>query len=25
LIQEPHRWRRMLALPAFVWEVLRQG
>ncbi|MBE9172614.1 WecB/TagA/CpsF family glycosyltransferase, partial [Cyanobium sp. LEGE 06143] len=25
LIQEPSRWRRMLALPHFVWKVLRQG
>jgi N-acetylglucosaminyldiphosphoundecaprenol N-acetyl-beta-D-mannosaminyltransferase len=25
LIQEPSRWRRMLALPAFAWEVLRRG
>jgi N-acetylglucosaminyldiphosphoundecaprenol N-acetyl-beta-D-mannosaminyltransferase len=25
LIQEPHRWRRMLALPAFALEVLRRG
>lgn len=24
LLQEPRRWRRMLALPAFVWEVLRE-
>ncbi|MEB3234070.1 MAG: WecB/TagA/CpsF family glycosyltransferase [Cyanobacteriota bacterium] len=23
LVQEPHRWRRMLALPAFAWAVLR--
>jgi len=23
LIQEPSRWRRMLAIPAFVWAVLR--
>jgi N-acetylglucosaminyldiphosphoundecaprenol N-acetyl-beta-D-mannosaminyltransferase len=23
LVQEPHRWRRMLSLPAFAWEVLR--
>ncbi len=25
LIQEPARWRRMLVLPAFAWEVLRRG
>ena len=25
LIQEPTRWRRMLSLPAFAWDVLRQG
>ncbi|HEY8687453.1 MAG TPA: WecB/TagA/CpsF family glycosyltransferase, partial [Chloroflexota bacterium] len=25
LIQQPWRWRRMLALPAFVWAVLRAG
>ncbi|MEB3173223.1 MAG: WecB/TagA/CpsF family glycosyltransferase [Cyanobacteriota bacterium] len=25
LLQEPHRWRRMLALPAFAWAVLRGG
>jgi len=25
LVQEPSRWRRMLALPAFAWAVLRQG
>ena len=25
LLQEPSRWRRMLALPAFAWEVLRRG
>jgi N-acetylglucosaminyldiphosphoundecaprenol N-acetyl-beta-D-mannosaminyltransferase len=25
LIQEPSRWRRMLALPAFAWAVLKQG
>ncbi|NDG74045.1 MAG: WecB/TagA/CpsF family glycosyltransferase [Synechococcaceae bacterium WB8_1B_136] len=25
LIQEPSRWRRMLALPAFAWKVMRQG
>ncbi len=25
LIQEPSRWRRMLALPAFAWQVLRRG
>jgi N-acetylglucosaminyldiphosphoundecaprenol N-acetyl-beta-D-mannosaminyltransferase len=25
LIQEPRRWRRMLALPAFAWAVLREG
>lgn len=25
LIQEPRRWRRMLALPAFAWAVLRNG
>lgn len=25
LVQEPARWRRMLALPAFAWAVLRQG
>jgi N-acetylglucosaminyldiphosphoundecaprenol N-acetyl-beta-D-mannosaminyltransferase len=25
LIKEPTRWRRMLALPAFAREVLRQG
>ncbi len=24
LYQEPHRWRRMLALPQFAWQVLRQ-
>jgi N-acetylglucosaminyldiphosphoundecaprenol N-acetyl-beta-D-mannosaminyltransferase len=24
LVQEPTRWRRMLALPAFAWAVLRQ-
>ncbi len=24
LLQEPQRWRRMLALPAFAWAVLRQ-
>jgi N-acetylglucosaminyldiphosphoundecaprenol N-acetyl-beta-D-mannosaminyltransferase len=23
LVQEPRRWRRMLALPAFAWAVLR--
>jgi N-acetylglucosaminyldiphosphoundecaprenol N-acetyl-beta-D-mannosaminyltransferase len=23
LLQEPHRWRRMLALPEFAWAVLR--
>ena len=25
LWQEPSRWRRMLALPAFAWAVLREG
>tara|TARA_B100001939_G_scaffold194037_1_gene166828 strand:+ start:114 stop:863 length:750 start_codon:yes stop_codon:yes gene_type:complete len=25
LIQEPSRWRRMLSLPQFAWEVLRRG
>jgi len=25
LVQEPQRWRRMLALPAFAWAVLRGG
>jgi N-acetylglucosaminyldiphosphoundecaprenol N-acetyl-beta-D-mannosaminyltransferase len=25
LLQEPHRWRRMLSLPAFAWAVLREG
>ncbi len=25
LLQEPHRWRRMLALPAFAWAVLRSN
>lgn len=25
LIQQPWRWRRMLALPRFAWEVLRDG
>jgi len=25
LVQEPSRWRRMLSLPAFAWEVLRRG
>ena len=25
LIQEPSRWRRMLALPEFAWAVLRRG
>lgn len=25
LVQEPSRWRRMLALPRFTWAVLRQG
>jgi N-acetylglucosaminyldiphosphoundecaprenol N-acetyl-beta-D-mannosaminyltransferase len=25
LVQEPRRWRRMLALPAFAWAVLRGG
>ena len=25
LLQEPQRWRRMLALPAFAWAVLRGG
>ena len=25
LIQEPSRWRRMLALPAFAWAVLRRA
>jgi N-acetylglucosaminyldiphosphoundecaprenol N-acetyl-beta-D-mannosaminyltransferase len=25
LLQEPQRWRRMLALPRFTWAVLRQG
>ncbi|MCT0203415.1 WecB/TagA/CpsF family glycosyltransferase [Synechococcus sp. CS-602] len=25
LYQEPHRWRRMLSLPAFAWAVLRGG
>lgn len=24
LVQEPSRWRRMLALPAFAWAVIRQ-
>ena len=24
LIKEPGRWRRMLSLPAFAWEVLRE-
>ncbi|MFO8238865.1 MAG: WecB/TagA/CpsF family glycosyltransferase [Prochlorococcaceae cyanobacterium] len=25
LVQEPRRWRRMLALPSFAWAVLRGG
>ena len=25
LIQEPSRWRRILAIPAFIWAVLRSG
>ena len=25
LVQEPSRWRRMLALPAFVWQVVKAG
>ncbi len=25
LVQEPSRWRRMLSLPAFAWEVIRRG
>ncbi|MBM5828382.1 MAG: WecB/TagA/CpsF family glycosyltransferase [Cyanobacteria bacterium M_surface_7_m2_040] len=25
LVQEPQRWRRMLALPAFAWAVLKGG
>jgi N-acetylglucosaminyldiphosphoundecaprenol N-acetyl-beta-D-mannosaminyltransferase len=25
LIRQPWRWRRMLALPRFVWLVLRSG
>ncbi|MCT0200167.1 WecB/TagA/CpsF family glycosyltransferase [Synechococcus sp. CS-1325] len=25
LYQEPHRWRRMLSLPAFAWDVIRSG
>lgn len=25
LLKEPRRWRRMLALPAFAWAVLREG
>ena len=25
LVQEPRRWRRMLALPEFAWAVLRRG
>jgi N-acetylglucosaminyldiphosphoundecaprenol N-acetyl-beta-D-mannosaminyltransferase len=25
LIQQPWRWRRMLALPRFTWSVLREG
>jgi N-acetylglucosaminyldiphosphoundecaprenol N-acetyl-beta-D-mannosaminyltransferase len=25
LVQEPSRWRRMLVLPRFAWEVLRRG
>jgi N-acetylglucosaminyldiphosphoundecaprenol N-acetyl-beta-D-mannosaminyltransferase len=25
LIREPWRWRRQLALPRFVWRVLRAG
>jgi N-acetylglucosaminyldiphosphoundecaprenol N-acetyl-beta-D-mannosaminyltransferase len=25
LVQEPSRWRRMLALPAFVWQVFKAG
>jgi N-acetylglucosaminyldiphosphoundecaprenol N-acetyl-beta-D-mannosaminyltransferase len=25
LVQEPSRWRRMLALPEFAWAVLRRG
>ncbi|MGL6132733.1 MAG: WecB/TagA/CpsF family glycosyltransferase [Prochlorococcaceae cyanobacterium] len=25
LVQEPRRWRRMLALPAFAWAVLKGG
>ena len=25
LIQEPSRWRRMLSLPQFVWEVISRG
>jgi N-acetylglucosaminyldiphosphoundecaprenol N-acetyl-beta-D-mannosaminyltransferase len=25
LVQEPHRWRRMLALPEFAWAILRGG
>lgn len=24
LIQEPARWQRMLALPAFAWAVIRE-
>ena len=25
LVQEPSRWKRMLALPAFVWQVVKTG
>jgi N-acetylglucosaminyldiphosphoundecaprenol N-acetyl-beta-D-mannosaminyltransferase len=25
LVQEPSRWRRMLALPQFAWAVIQQG
>jgi len=25
LLQEPHRWRRMLALPRFAWAILKRG
>jgi N-acetylglucosaminyldiphosphoundecaprenol N-acetyl-beta-D-mannosaminyltransferase len=25
LVQQPWRWRRMLALPRFAWAVLREG
>jgi N-acetylglucosaminyldiphosphoundecaprenol N-acetyl-beta-D-mannosaminyltransferase len=25
LVKEPHRWRRQLALPHFVWLIARDG